>query len=167
MTALAYGHLLLDIMLVSYSLQQGVYTDSDMQDEALRCKMDSRIDQLLNFATTRGLSMTGSGDIELVVQLKNLNVKCEYYFVDHLNRSLFWVHEQDGEDLCDGVRGVEKMNHISAPSDLRTITVLIIMFTEYAVEQWYWQVCHFVGWFPYMQNSPDSSDQQIHHRHDG
>jgi len=120
MTALEYGDLLLNIMSVSYSLQQGIYTDSDMQDEELRHKMERRIDELLNFATTHhGLDMTGSGEIELVVQLENLNVKCEYYFVDHLHRSLFWVQEQDGKDLCDGVRGVREMGHISAPSDGR------------------------------------------------
>ena len=107
-------------MSLSYSLQQGIYTDSDMQDEALRRKMNSRIDELLDFAATHHrLSMIGSGEIELVVQLQKLKSKCEYYFVDHLNRSLFWVHEQDGEDLCDGVRGVEKISHISTPSDGR------------------------------------------------
>ena len=117
MTALEYGDLLLNIMSVSYSLRQGIYTDSDMQDEELRRKMEKRIDELLNFATHHGLNMTGSGEVELVVQLENLTVKCEYYFVDHLNRSLFWIQEQDGKDLCDGVRGVREMGHISAPSD--------------------------------------------------
>jgi len=107
-------------MSVSYSLKQGIYTDSDMQDEALRRRMNTRIDELLDFAATHHrLNMIGSGEIELVVQLQKPKSKCEYYFVDHLNRSLFWVHEQDGEDLCDGVRGVEKISHISAPSDGR------------------------------------------------
>ena len=117
MTALEYGHLLLSIMSVSYSPQQGIYTDLDMQDEALRRMMNSRIDQLLTFAATHhGLNMIGSGKIELVVQLRGFECKCEYYFVDHLNRSIFWVQEQNG---YDGVRGVGEMGHISAPFDGR------------------------------------------------
>jgi len=104
-------------MSVSYSLQQGIYTDLDMQDEALRRMMNSRIDQLLTFAATHhGLNMIGSGKIELVVQLRGFECKCEYYFVDHLNRSIFWVQEQNG---YDGVRGVREMGYISAPFDGR------------------------------------------------
>jgi uncharacterized membrane protein (UPF0182 family) len=82
--------------------------------------MDSYIAELLDLAATKhGLSLTGGVDIELVVQSfrkRSGEYIFRYYFVDHPNRLLFWVHEQPTEKLFDGVLGVEKMSHTSAPS---------------------------------------------------
>lgn len=83
--------------------------------------MDLCVAELLDLAATKhGLSLTGGVDIELVVQSFIRKRSGEhifgYYFVDHPNRLLFWVHEQPTKKLFDGVLGVEKMSHISAPS---------------------------------------------------
>jgi hypothetical protein len=81
--------------------------------------MNSCIDELLGDATKQGLNLTGGANIELVVQLfrnrETKVLKCRYYFVDHTNRLLLWVHEQCTEKLFDGLLGVEKLSHISAP----------------------------------------------------
>jgi hypothetical protein len=79
------------------------------------------ITKLLDLAATKHrLKLTGGADTELVVQLlrnpKSKGLICKYYFVDHPNRLLFWVHEQATEKLFDGVLGVEKMSHISTLS---------------------------------------------------
>jgi len=81
--------------------------------------MDPFVDELLDqLALINGLQQR-AGDIELVVQLfRNMQgvQVCRYYFVDHPKRLLFWFHEQPTEQLFDGVQGVEKLSHISAPS---------------------------------------------------
>jgi hypothetical protein len=84
-----------------------------------RYKMNSCIDELLGDAARQGLNLTGGANIELVVQLFKRETKvwiCRYYFVDHTNRLLLWVHEQCTEQLFDGLLGVEKLSHISMPS---------------------------------------------------
>jgi hypothetical protein len=105
---------------VSDTMQQGIYTDLDLQNQMFRYKMNSCIDELLGDAARQGLNLTGGANIELVVQLfKNQEAKvwiCRYYFVDHTNRLLLWVHGQCTEKLFDGLLGVEKLSHISAPS---------------------------------------------------
>jgi hypothetical protein len=107
---------------VSDTMQQGIYADSNLQSQKFRHKMNSYIDELLDDAARQGLNLTSGANIELVVQLffKNREINsdliCKYYFVDHTNRLLLWVHEQCTEKLFDGLLGVEKLSHISAPS---------------------------------------------------
>ncbi|KAG2751246.1 hypothetical protein P692DRAFT_20830991, partial [Suillus brevipes Sb2] len=88
--------------------------------------MTSCIEELLALMTC-GLPQLRSGDIELVVELtrnqKN-NMVCRYYFVDHTNRLLFWLHEIPAARIFDGVVGVEKWSHI-----------------KYAIQHQYWQHC--------------------------
>jgi len=114
---------------VSYTLQQRVYTDSDLQSQKRRSKINSYIAELLALATSQGLDLTDGVHIELVVQLlrdvKSNAQICKYYFVDHPKRLLFWVHVQSGGKLFDGVQGVENMGQISAPSSIANRCVLI------------------------------------------
>jgi len=117
--------------LYFHNTVRGIYTDSDLQKQERRCKMDSCVSELLDLAATKHqLNLTGGVDIELVVQSfrkRSGEYILGYYFVDHPNRLLFWVHEQPTEKLFDGVLGVEKKSHI-----------------RYALEHQYWQVCHCI-----------------------
>jgi len=60
-------------------------------------------------------------DIELVLQLSRFggpggNPLCQYYFVDHANRTLFWVqkHSKATDDIFCGLRGIYDPSHIGA-----------------------------------------------------
>ena len=60
-------------------------------------------------------------DIELVLQLSRsgspgANPLCQYYFVDHANRTLFWVqdHLKATEDIFCGLRGINDPSHVGA-----------------------------------------------------
>ncbi|KAG1763189.1 hypothetical protein EDD22DRAFT_518426 [Suillus occidentalis] len=111
--------------LYFHDIDRGIYTDSYMRDERRRTDMASFIEQLLALMTC-GLQLR-SGDIELVVELtrnQNKGLVCRYYFVDHTNRLLFWLHEIPAEKIFDGVVGVEKWSHI-----------------KYAIQHQYWQAC--------------------------
>ncbi|OAX43356.1 hypothetical protein K503DRAFT_708684 [Rhizopogon vinicolor AM-OR11-026] len=107
---------------------RGIYTDSNLQSQGRRRKMNSCITDLLGEAARLGLNLTGGNDIELVVQLFRKRPGdsqiCKYYFVDHPKRLILWIHEQHTEKLFEGVRGVEKLSHI-----------------KYAVEHQYWSHC--------------------------
>jgi len=103
-----------------------------MKDEARRSSMTSCIDELLALMTSRcGLELC-SGKIELVVELarggRDHHRVCRYYFVDHPNRLLFWLHEIRTERIFDGVLGVEKWSHASASSYKVNITVFLILY---------------------------------------
>ncbi|KAG1893442.1 uncharacterized protein F5891DRAFT_1066667 [Suillus fuscotomentosus] len=105
---------------------RGIYTDSNLQNEDRRCKMDSCVDEVL--ALTPPELQLCCDKIELVVQLAwNQKSKvriCRYYFIDHDKHLLFWLHELPTVKLFCGVQGVEKLSHI-----------------KYAVEHQYWQHC--------------------------
>lgn len=105
---------------------RGVYTDSNLQNEYRRCKMDSCVDEVLALLPP-GLQLD-CDKIELVVQLAwNQKARariCRYYFIDHDKHLLFWLHELSTVNLFCGVQGVEKLSHI-----------------KYAVEHQYWQHC--------------------------
>lgn len=40
---------------------------------------------------------------------------CHYYFINCLNRTLFWLHEFDVKPLLSGLINVKSMQHISEP----------------------------------------------------
>lgn len=104
---------------------RGIYTDSYMRDERRRSTTASSINKLLTLMTC-GLQLH-SGVIELVVELTrnhNSEIVFRYYFVDHPNRLLFWLHEIPTARIFDGVLGVEKWGHI-----------------KYAIQHQYWQHC--------------------------
>ena len=60
-------------------------------------------------------------DIELVLQLSRsgspgANPLCQYYFVDHASRTLFWVqdHVHATDDIFCGLRGIYDPSHVGA-----------------------------------------------------
>ena len=58
-------------------------------------------------------------DIELVVQLhvgQGDEVFCQYYFVDHKARILFWLHDthEVAKNLFGALRGVYDLSHMGA-----------------------------------------------------
>ncbi|KAG2361745.1 hypothetical protein BDR07DRAFT_1408786 [Suillus spraguei] len=77
-----------------------------MRDERRRSSTASSINKLLTLMTC-GLQLH-SGVIELVVELTrnhNSEIVFRYYFVDHPNRLLFWLHEIPTARIFDGVSG--------------------------------------------------------------
>lgn len=57
-------------------------------------------------------------DIELVVQLwpTDGEMTCQYYFVDHSARTIFWLHDnlEATMNIFSGLRGVNDPSHIRA-----------------------------------------------------
>ncbi|KAG1729009.1 hypothetical protein EDB19DRAFT_1939282 [Suillus lakei] len=95
---------------------RGIYTDSSMRDGRRRICMDVCINELLALLTSSCGLQLPSSDIELVVESTRVrdmgSLVCRYYFVDHPNRLLFWLHDIPTERIFDGVQGVEKWSHI-------------------------------------------------------
>ena len=88
-----------------------------MENPGRRDIMDPCVDELLDLAISHGVQ-PNDGNIELVVLLRDSQSVqiCRYYFVDHSKRLLFWLHKQRTEMLFEGVEGIERLSHISAPS---------------------------------------------------
>lgn len=76
------------------------------------------VDGLYDMARAKLTSLEAE-DIELVVQLwpTEGEITCQYYFVDHAARTLFWLHDTNHEttvNIFSGLRGVDDPSHIRA-----------------------------------------------------
>ncbi|KAG1718140.1 hypothetical protein EDB19DRAFT_1838552 [Suillus lakei] len=100
------------------------------QDETTFRLIDECVNGLYDLARAESASLEAD-DIELVVQLPQLEVEgaqvsCQYYFVDHAARTLFWLHDNDQAtvNIFSGLQGVVDPSHI-----------------RYALESEYWTHC--------------------------
>ncbi|OJA17074.1 hypothetical protein AZE42_09252 [Rhizopogon vesiculosus] len=115
--------------LYLYNNSKRTFTEANV-DEAAFHLVDECVDELRSLACTRAVDLEDN-DIELVVQVAQAGVDsehspCQYYFVDHANRSLFWLHDHDEvtNDIFCGLGGITDDSHIG-----------------YALEAEYWAHC--------------------------
>lgn len=113
--------------LYLYNGRKRTFTEGHI-NEYLFHLMDRCADELYDLARTQSPNFD-AGDIELVVQVEpNQTDSCQYYFVDHETRTLFWLHVYDQatatEAVFDGFQGVSDPSHI-----------------RYALESQYWMHC--------------------------
>lgn len=79
--------------------------------------VDGCVDELHRLALTKSVNIEDN-NIELVVQVAQTAVdgahaSCQYYFVDHGNRTLFWLHDHSQvSDIFCGLRGIYDLSHI-------------------------------------------------------
>ncbi|KAG2354710.1 hypothetical protein BDR07DRAFT_1464915 [Suillus spraguei] len=101
----------------------GVYTDSIWQKKEYRRIMDSCVDRVFDLMPSE-LWLNCKIKIELVVQLvwnQKTNARiCRYYFVNHDEHLLFWLHKLPTVKLLCGVQGVEKLSHIKYALNIST-----------------------------------------------
>ncbi|KAG1790389.1 uncharacterized protein HD556DRAFT_1391458 [Suillus plorans] len=111
--------------LYFYHPVKRVFTDTDVQVQALLNELNNCADDLLALAESSNIDLTG---IELTLQLGVRPMTgerfCSYYFADRVERTIFWLDELDTEDLFDGVRGVNDHSHI-----------------RYVIQSQYWMHC--------------------------
>ncbi|KAH7882602.1 hypothetical protein F5I97DRAFT_1832264 [Phlebopus sp. FC_14] len=114
-----------------------ILTHTDLGEKQNLYTINANVDMLLNAAKLRNIcprESTASDDqcpISLVLELSmtdNGSQICHYYFVDHEERLLFWLHDLPHDwienVLCGGLRFVSEGSHI-----------------RYAVEAQYWLHC--------------------------
>jgi hypothetical protein len=99
-----------------YSLQR-TYTEANINENLFRA-LDGCVDALYDDLLCDDSGDIATDDIELVVQLtleKN-EVCCQYYFVDHNARMLFWLHnpKKVAESLFSALQGVYDPSHMGA-----------------------------------------------------
>ncbi|KAG1893726.1 uncharacterized protein F5891DRAFT_1065336 [Suillus fuscotomentosus] len=109
--------------LYFYHPGKRVFTDTNVQD--FLDDLNNCADDLRALAESNNIDLT---HIELTLQLgKHPNTGervCSYYFADRVERTIFWLHKLDTEDLFNGVRGVEEHSHIC-----------------YVIQSQYWMHC--------------------------
>ncbi|KAG2125742.1 hypothetical protein DEU56DRAFT_563875 [Suillus clintonianus] len=113
--------------LYLYNGRKRAFTEGHIDESSFRL-MDRCVDELYD----RGRTITpnfDANDIELVVQVVPAHTDyCQYYFVDHTTRTLFWLHDQDHNEatynIFDDFRGVCDPSHI-----------------RFALESQYWTHC--------------------------
>ncbi|KAJ8586110.1 hypothetical protein M405DRAFT_377978 [Rhizopogon salebrosus TDB-379] len=103
------------------------YTEANI-DENVFSAVDGCVSALYDDLLRDDSGDIGIDDIELVVQLKvrQTEVYCQYYFVDHKARILFWLHDPSKatEILFGMLPGVYDLSHMG-----------------YALEEEYWVHC--------------------------
>lgn len=98
---------------------QSVFTEATM-DSNMFGFLDECVNALEELAQPATPPVDLRADnIELVVQLaqnEGGEVSCYYYFVDHTDRILFWLHDRDQakDDIFSGLQGVMDLSHIRA-----------------------------------------------------
>lgn len=81
-------------------------TDPDRLSKALK-----RASKLLETADELGLSLHSEVELVLYLVISETQQECRYYFVDHKERALFWVHEFDLRHIYENARGVTPGSH--------------------------------------------------------
>ncbi|KAG1791095.1 uncharacterized protein HD556DRAFT_1387483 [Suillus plorans] len=115
-------------VLYLYNDHKRVFTEATV-DSNMFGFLDKYVDALYELAQTQSVNLRAD-DIDLVVQLaqneEDAQVSCYYYFVDHTDRILFWLHDRDQatEDIFSGIQGVIDPSHI-----------------RYSLESEYWTHC--------------------------
>ncbi|OAX38259.1 hypothetical protein K503DRAFT_718438 [Rhizopogon vinicolor AM-OR11-026] len=103
--------------LYLYNGRRRTFTEANMDKTTFRL-VDGCVDALHNLARTKSVNLEND-NIELVVHVEqaedNAPVPCEYYFVDHVTRTLFWLHENDHatDNIFSGLQGVYDPSHIA------------------------------------------------------
>ena len=76
-------------------------------------------------------------DIELVLQVSHsgdsgADASCQYYFVDHVRRTLFWLQNnvQATDDIFYGLRGIYDLSHIGASCRIHEAAVINFVATR-------------------------------------
>ncbi|KAG2344644.1 hypothetical protein BDR05DRAFT_961554 [Suillus weaverae] len=112
--------------LYLYNMNRKTFTEAIM-DETTFHLLARCVDELYDMLISRVPSLE-SDDIELVVQLwlAEGEMTCQYYFVDHAARTLFWLHDnrEATMNIFSGLRGVDDPSHI-----------------RFALESEYWTHC--------------------------
>ncbi|KAG1859074.1 hypothetical protein C8R48DRAFT_714446 [Suillus tomentosus] len=113
--------------LYLYNTTRKTFTEAIM-DETTFHLLAGCVDGLYDMARAKSTSLEPE-DIELVVQLWPIEgeMTCQYYFVDHAARTLFWLHDTNHEttmNIFSGLRGVDDLSHI-----------------RFALESEYWTHC--------------------------
>ncbi|KAG2359341.1 hypothetical protein BDR07DRAFT_221803 [Suillus spraguei] len=99
--------------LYLYNSRKRTFTEGHINKDLFHL-MDRCADELCNAARRKSPNFDAD-DIELVVQVvPNQTDSCQYYFVDHATRTLFWLddHDQATETIFDDLRGVCDPSHI-------------------------------------------------------
>lgn len=114
-------------VLYLHNNRKSVFTEATM-DSNMFGFLDKFVDALYELAQTQSMNL-GDDNVDLVVQLaqnEEGEVSCYYYFVDHTDRILFWLHDRDQatDDIFSGLQGVMDPSHI-----------------RYSLESEYWTHC--------------------------
>ncbi|KAG1796972.1 uncharacterized protein HD556DRAFT_263648 [Suillus plorans] len=110
--------------LYLYNGRKRTFTEGHINEYLFRL-MDKCADALYDLARTKSPNFD-AGDIELVVQVvPNQTDSCQYYFVDHETRTLFWLHvyDQATETVFDGLQGVCDPSHIRTLCELMALVI--------------------------------------------
>ncbi|KAJ8598064.1 hypothetical protein M405DRAFT_927825, partial [Rhizopogon salebrosus TDB-379] len=114
------------LYLYNNTVGRRAYTEAIIDEAKFRTVAEC-VDALYDLARMKSVDLAAD-DIELVVQLEEgqAGVSCQYYFVDHNARTLFWLHDPHEaiEHLFSAVRVVYGLSHM-----------------RYALEQEYWMHC--------------------------
>jgi hypothetical protein len=113
--------------LYLYNVNRKTFTETIMGETTFHL-LGGCLDKLYDMARAKSASLEADDNIELVVQLLPIagEMTCQYYFVDHGARTLFWLHDshEATTKIFSGLRGVEDPSHI-----------------RFALESEYWTHC--------------------------
>ena len=87
-----------------------IITGSPVTDPAVRAAADNWTRFLQQYAIDRSVAMPPQAETELYIDIDDDLESCRYYFIDHSDRTVFWLDQQDSDDL--GLPMTSSENHL-------------------------------------------------------
>ncbi|KAL7277327.1 hypothetical protein ACG7TL_009184 [Trametes sanguinea] len=123
--------------LYFYHPEKRIFTDADIRQKKFRAILQAFEETLDDMVQAQGLILPPNYELVLYLEERKISggYNWLYYYVDHANRTLFWVQEFDIIDSVDEVRGLKTLSQIQPE-----------------VEAKYWAHCEM---YPYGHNIPE------------
>ncbi|KAH7924791.1 hypothetical protein BV22DRAFT_1034753 [Leucogyrophana mollusca] len=112
--------------LYFFHSEQRIYTDIDVRVEKKGEAIVSYAMRLREMFVTMKVPIEPDSELMIDLVKEKKKIKCEYYFVDHKRRCLFWAHAMETERLAGHVKGVIERSQL-----------------KYAMETQYWKHIEF------------------------
>ncbi|CDO70476.1 hypothetical protein BN946_scf184569.g19 [Trametes cinnabarina] len=123
--------------LYFYHPQKRIFTDADVRQSKFRAILAAFEESLQDIIQAQDLVLPPDYELVLYLEARKISggYNWLYYYVDHSNRTLFWVQEFDIIDVVDEVRGLKTLSQVKPE-----------------IEAKYWVHCEM---YPYMHKIPD------------
>ncbi|KAK7435488.1 hypothetical protein VKT23_019610 [Stygiomarasmius scandens] len=108
--------------------EKNVYTDANIIDKQIFDQVMDHIDEIFRFCSEFDIKLPAATDLVLVPESEGNERICQYYLVDHANRSIFWL---DNLTLSEEYGFYSNVKGVTNPSHIR-----------HEIESQYWYHCH-------------------------
>jgi len=117
------------------SHQQDVYTDANIIDKQIFGQVMDHINEIFRFCSEFDIKLPAATNLVLIPESEGNERICQYYLVDHANRSVFWLDNltfSEEYGFYSNVKGVTNPSHIRM---LKVVRLLLLCFHPFQLRR--------------------------------